>query len=216
MNSKSDQLQYWLNQANASEDEFMCEVRLPKKKRKFTVNLLKSIAQHVYKLPNIPLLKTRAQVCEAILKAHAGGAHSEVCEDQTRVSNADVFNLNALSNGLESANHMMNAIQGYKQSIFKNGSAIDTKQYYDFEKTTLIRQHRERVQTLDTTIRHLRQEISQHEQRLIRSQEENRRLSITIQNLQNENLKIKTCFDSYMLTIPLEVQAVISKILMGK
>ena len=116
----------------------------------------------------------------------------------------------------ESANHMMNAIQGYKASMFKNGSVIDRKQYHEFEMKTVLRQHRDKVQALDTTIRHLRQEVSQCEQRLKRSEEEHRRSLVTLQNVQNENLKIKTCFDSYMLTIPLEVQTVISRILMDQ
>jgi len=209
-------LEFWLQKVNVSEHEFRCEVRLNKYKS-FTMAMLKDIANHVYQLPNISTFRSRQQLCTAIVCAWPHHSTPSAPPGPTLVPGCeDVFNLESLSGGLHSANHMMDALHNYKQSMFKNGSAIDMQQYHAFEKNSTLVQHRDKVQTLDTTIRRLRQEVSGHEQTVKRCQEEKRRLEIMLQTVKNENQHIKTCFDSYMLTIPLEVQTVISRVLMDR
>jgi hypothetical protein len=156
-------------------------------------------------------------VCTAIIQAWSKTSVPTIPESTVPCEQDEgVFNLESLSNGLESANHMMTALHDYKQTMFKNGSAIDMKQYHKYERENLIRQHNDKVQTLETAIKRLRQEISGHEQTVKRYIEENRRMTLTVQTIKSENQHIRTCFDSYMLTIPLEVQTVISDILMAR
>lgn len=209
-------LEYWLNKANVSEHAFRCEVTIKQPKKKLGITMLKDIARHVYNIPNISTMN-RVQICEAIMKAWSSEPKNDIIVDSPpKVSDkdTDIFNLESLSKGLNSANHMMDALHGYKQSMFRNGSAIDMRQYHEFEKRTAQRQHKEKIETLESTIRQLRQQVSSHEQTVKRCHEDNRRMNASLQAMKNENQHIKTCFDSYMLTIPLEVQRAISTVLL--